>query len=641
MIIMYEAYRIGVKLSLINHISSGLSVIGKDFTKVHKQTTELQNQLKNIKLMGMAGAGIGAFGFMGLGIIGKALKPAEEYAHQLNIMNMAGLKQVEIAEAIELAWKNTRTVMTTTPASNLRDILDLRNVLGDLDKAKIALPKFTQIQAIMESSAEEGVRSQAKGFAFSMAKALDMIGHVKDISDFIDSSERMQKVITAFQGRVTPEMFRGIFQYARQSKLRLSKEYMFEIMPTLALERSIGTGAGSGGGSRGIGPAHAAMYRITNQGYVNKNVIPELKSLGLYVGKAGQSSTNSTTLLGSFKDSELAAEHPFNWINNVVVPAIYKKYGKITDAKMLDHLNYIFKGNQQAADTFGEFFIKKDIFLRDQRIIQGAMKREDAISAAMSKDPVIAHKVLTQQWETLKTSFMMGVVPVLIPAMIKLGDNINYIANIVRKHKDIATGLVLLAGGLSIVMAFGGSILTFVAVAKGLGLIFAPLIAGLGAMVTGLVGVSAAVATIGVVATAFVSVVSGILINKAVNWLVNWFTNGKEKTLGGLLFEMKKAMTGESTVEGYNDRQYMKLWIKNHPEEARKRGLVPDGSVLPPRNFVPNTSKSTEIKIENNLHVDGNQLEIAVTRRQADKAERYNYGKSSPDYRQALMQPSH
>jgi hypothetical protein len=136
---MFEAYKVGVTLALNNKVSAALGFIARDFVKTNAEAKALQKNLKEIKLLGMAGAAIGGMGFMGLLAIKDTLKPANEYVHQLNIMNMAGLKQAEIAESIRAAWENTSKVMTTTATGNLKAILDLRNITGSLQEAK-ALP---------------------------------------------------------------------------------------------------------------------------------------------------------------------------------------------------------------------------------------------------------------------------------------------------------------------------------------------------------------------------------------------------------------------------------------------------------------------------------------------------------------------
>src|ERR1700733_3480817 len=121
---MFEAFKIGITIALTNTVSSALGMMAKDFAKTDAEALKLKATLKEIKTLGMAGALFGGIGYAGFKLIEATVKPAAEYAHQLNIMNMAGMKQVEIADAVGAAWKNSRDVLTTTATQNLKSLLD-------------------------------------------------------------------------------------------------------------------------------------------------------------------------------------------------------------------------------------------------------------------------------------------------------------------------------------------------------------------------------------------------------------------------------------------------------------------------------------------------------------------------------------
>jgi hypothetical protein len=407
---------------------------------------------------------------MGLWVIAKAIKPAMEYAHQLNIMNMAGMKQKEIANAVGAAWKNTSTVLTTTATGNLRTILDLKNILGNISEATMVMPFVTKAQAVLSASKEGKLSANANDFAFSMVKALDMIGAVRNPAEFKMQSEMMEKSIIAFQGRIAPEMYKQVFQYARQARFGLGNEFKYEILPSLILEAST-TGGGGGGGSRGVGPALAAMYRWTNQGYVNKLSVPELRSLGLMLPGAMLKTTTSGTTIGPMKDATLAHENPFRWVNEDVVPAIYKKYGNISDQQMIEHLGLLSRGNQLAGWLLTEMFYKRKNFLRDQAIIKGTMSTEEAYKSALSSDPTTAMAALTNQWTNFKTALTMGAAPVIVPTLIKLSEGFNLLGNTLRNHPYVANSLVAISTGLAGTLLIGGSVLLLSAGFKGLGIL--------------------------------------------------------------------------------------------------------------------------------------------------------------------------
>lgn len=678
---MFEAYRIGVRLSLINNISSGLNVISGHFARTHGEAVRLQKQVEKIALGGLAGAAIGGAGFMGLKLIGQMIKPSEEYAHQLNILNMAGLKQAEVAQVVADSWKNSGNVLTTTVTSNMRDLLDLKNIMGDLGEARTALPIFTKIQTVMAASQEGKVSRQAEGFAYSMAKAMDIVGAVRDPREFEKESEMMSKVIIATQGRVTPEAFKSVFQYARQAKIPLGNEFKYEIAPTLIQENaSIGSGGG-GGGSRGVGPMLAAFYRWSNQGFVNKKSIPELESLGLMVKNSGLKTTTSSTTIDPLKDAKLAAFNPFKWTNEVAVPAIYKKYGKISDEEVVKHLNEIARGNQLAASVMTEYFYKQKNFLRDQRIIRGTMSTEEAFEASMSNDPVTARKALASQWDKTKLAGTMSLVPILIPSLIGLAKGLDFVANGMRNNQGVVKTLGITFGFLSGAMAIGGTILTTVAGFKllRLGLTVLNAAQGAGSMVKfvsilgkgGLVGAAIA-------ATAAI----GYLVGTGLNALINWATKkltGKD-TFGEAFYDYTHGKEALPAGWAYNARGIAE-WVgfKKSPHgvaaedfnkdyhgvdfgSAAAKGTKPLIEINPNKIYIENTgkkywdfdkqyvertahkyweprkepyvefdpvkpsAKKQPIQVSTKIHLDGKQIATVVSQHQANEADRAQFG---------------
>src|SRR5580692_3874792 len=108
---MFEAFKIGITIALTNTVSSALGLMQKDFAKTDAAALKLRTTLNEIKVLGASGIMFGAVGYAGFKLLEGAVKPAAEYAHQLNIMNMAGMKQAEIADAVGAAWKNSSEVL--------------------------------------------------------------------------------------------------------------------------------------------------------------------------------------------------------------------------------------------------------------------------------------------------------------------------------------------------------------------------------------------------------------------------------------------------------------------------------------------------------------------------------------------------
>lgn len=480
----FDAYKVSIKLSLITNAASVLGLMSQGLVKTDKEAKGLQ---KSLGLIGPAMAGIG---IAGLALFDKMLKPAENYTSQLVKMNMAGMQQAEIAEAVGDAWKLAGQNMTTTATGNLKALLDLRNVTGNMEEARHFLPIMQRMQTVLAASKDDGVRGKAGDLAFSAMKALDIRGAINDPAKLDAQANLMTRVIIGTQGRVTPEMFQSVFNYARQAKFAMSDDFAYKILPTLMLENA--TRGGGGGGSRGVGPQQAALYRFTNQGFVNKKALPLLGELGLLTGGTLGTTTPGTTT-GPLKDAGLAASNSFEWVTKVVDDRIlpYLKRHKIaeTDANVLNVINMMTRGNQLAGSIIGEYYVKRKNFERDRKLFEGVMSPEDAYKTAMTKDPATARRALSASWENFETSLMMNVAPLVVPALNSLATGLNVLGDWARKYPDLTKSLVISFGALSAAMAIGGTLAT---ATLGMKVMSAALGETAGAGLTGILGKAAA-----------------------------------------------------------------------------------------------------------------------------------------------------
>lgn len=653
---MNSSYNVAVKLSLNNQVSAGLLAMSGQFAKLQGQATALQVRLNSIRTLALTGMGLAAGGFFGLHLIEKALKPAEEYAHQLNIMTMANFKHKELVESIGDAWKNTGDVITSTATGNLRALLDMKNVLGDYQEARRTLPLVTKMQAVLESSTEGSAlahgKSFASDFAFSVAKSLDIVGAAKTKEDFEKQAILMSQVITAFQGRVTPRMFQSVFAYARQAKLPMDDEFKYRFLPTLMLEYAQGN-QGAGGGSRGVGPMIAAIYRVTNQGYVNKKSLPLIQSLGLASkGDALTTTTTGTTLGRGLKGADLAARNPFEWTQEVLMPAIYKKFGNnLSQVQIARIINEVFRGNQLAAAGISEFALKPQNFLRDAKIISGAMTVDKAYQQALIGDPRLAREAVAAQWENVQTALTVPLVTVLIPALTQLATIFNTLAQVLIKYPTLAKALSYGLTALFGAMAVGGTILLVAAAFKGLALGLEILSIPLMVLGAPILGIAAGLALVGYGAYKLWNMLKEInwdpivqkfkqlwvtLQNSPLGLVINAF-----KTLFSLLSSgissVINGIKGLVGIKGGVDAQLKGLDGKKGGYNVYQSNPGSGITDFSPKGFNPvgspqasNKRVNSTIQVASNIHLDGRVIARVVTDHQINDALR------TPNYTQGF-----
>lgn len=509
---MFEAYKVATTLALNNQVSAVLGFIARDFIKVDKEAKKLQATLKEIKLLGMTGAILGGAGFMGLGAIKAAVKPASEYVHQLQLAKAAGMSQLEIAKATSAAWKATSQVMTTSAAGNLAAIRELRMVFGDTRDAIEYMPVVQKLQAILQNV--RGLNSGDE--AYNVAKALEMKGDVKNAARFTTGADLMTKAIVASGGKVTAQDFLMAFKYGRSATLGWDDRFTYSILPTLIQEMK-SAGSVSGNGMGGPGNALMSAYMAVVGGTVPQKSLALWQKLGLLDpskivwNKVG---TAKGIHPGGILGSEIFQHDPYQWVNQFLVPALVKA-GYQTPERQREALQYLFP-SRTAGFVIGQMALQGWKFDRDQRLIAQASGLS-AYDLMIRRDPNMAYAALGAQWLNFKTALGITVVPMVVSFVRGLTSALNSLARFAEDHPTITKSLMLTFAGLSSLAAIGGTLMIAGAALKLVGVGFGLL----GSPLTLLAGIPlAGIATgIGLLGTALAALAPIVYHKEVAGWI--------------------------------------------------------------------------------------------------------------------------
>lgn len=453
---MFEAYAVGIKLTLINQVTPALGLISSHLMKTGKDVDALKGKLKEIKLLGLTGAAIGGAGFMGLGLISKTIKPATEYAHQLAQMNVSGMKQLEITKAIHAAWAANKEVPTSSVVENLSAIRDLRMVFGNTAHAIEFMPAVQKTQAILQSVRHmEG--GSAKSEAYEMAKALEMKGAVKSPDQFMSQADMMTRAMVAMGSKVGASDFLQAFKYGRSATAGWNEDFTYKILPTLIQEMK--TSGGGGGSTGGPGTALMSAYSAIVGGTVTQKALKLWGQLGLVdMSKAEWTKVGELKGIrpGGIKGSEEFQSNPFEWTKKYLMPAL-QAHGYTTEAQQRGALQYLFP-NRTSGFIMTQMAMQPWKFDRDKNLIEQAQGLS-AYNALLKTDPVMAYAALHKSMENLKAAIGISLVPILIPALKSLTDGLNSFAVWSRAHPNLTKSLVVGFTALSAAMAISGTIM--------------------------------------------------------------------------------------------------------------------------------------------------------------------------------------
>lgn len=527
---MFEAYAVAVRVSLKNGVAVGLMQMSRQFAKVHGDAKALQKTLDKIKLTGMIGGGALAVGGAGLWAIGKTIGPAKEYAHQLAQMNIAGMKHAEIQRSIAAAWKLNSSVPTMTSSGSLEMIRELRGVVGSTTEAINVLPSVARLQGVLSNV--KGV-TDAKGTAYDVAKLLDIRGASMDPERFKTEADMMLKAIVASGGTIDAKDFFGTGKLGRAATIGWSKEFMYELLPTLMQEMK---GAG-GGGSGGPGnPLMGAYDKVVNGVIAQKN-LPLWDQLGLIDTKKAvwtKSGHMKGLLPGGVMGSDMFISNPFQWTQQVLMPAM-RKAGINDPKRQQEYISRMF-GTRTSSFAIQQMALQPLKFQRDKGLIKGAMGFA-GYEELMKVDPIIAEAALKAQWTNLLAVLGFELMPALVGGALKLVKGLTAMSNWFRAHPNMTKGLVWGFTLLSGALAFSGVVLMLKAAFWGLSLVIPPLVSG----TLGIPAVTGALSALSAIGLAGIAAGVGTLTLAlgGLATLVLWFTHQPE---------VAAAMKGYSTA---------------------------------------------------------------------------------------------
>lgn len=441
---MFDSYRVAVKLTLVNGVSSGLALISRNLTHTGKNvdllTAKLHKATRTWTMLGAAGAGVtmGAIGLM-KGPIEAARKYTEELAY---MRDQAGLTAGEIGRIRVAAVDLSRSVGTVSELEGIKSIMDLRSIFGasHLKMAIDAAPYIAKTQGIL---AQMGVKD-AENMSFELAKSLELLGHGKSVQDFVTHLDLMTKGMQAFHAKILPKDWLSTVTYLRASKYGFSDEFMFKYLPSLMLEYK----GSAGGGARG--PGNALMSLVANivNGQLSQKSFREFERLKMIdPSKVHHIKGHGLTAgAGAVRGWEIAQSNPIQWALQYVMPAM-REAGITSQAQMLQEAAYL-APNRTSQDMLVQFMIQAWKLERDKENINRATGLA-GFEKLRKESPELAMKALDAQWFNVEYKLAFDTLPKLIDGVNFLSRKIQKVSDFMDRHPNAGTYAMYGLGGIA------------------------------------------------------------------------------------------------------------------------------------------------------------------------------------------------
>lgn len=501
---MFEAFKIGVKISLVNHAALGLAALAKDFMRTEEQAALLQKRIDSINKQAVKG---GLMLGLGAGIAGmlkgpyEQAKKLEQERQKFTALNLSAADNaLAFAKAQDLAHKN----LGSTIGENIALIRDLHTALGDLPGA---LRMSEDFQKFSIAARVQNDGKPVEGLVYNAVKALEHRGDkvAQNPAEMRRELDLMSKVYTGSGGKVGPSDYFHASQTGKMAYTLFDPEFLFGQFAAF-MQAKTGSTAGT-----------SAMTYVSSLlgGHMDNKGKGFLTSLGLWdmtvspQAKLMQQAVNDqiakdpsiasalkkmhmlTPIVGGLAPQfiDMASRRPDEFIQKVIAPRIRERFGMdLTDEQVAGIIMRNF--NRNTSDFIGSFITSQHKYEKDARIF-GNAKGFGAAYQQYIKSPEGAEIAADAAWKNFLAVFGSLYLPVITGGLLKLAGALDSLSQTVEKHPAIFRALSYALIGLSGALMFRGTVLILTAALRGLGLALAMQavggMAGL-AKITGLIG---------------------------------------------------------------------------------------------------------------------------------------------------------
>lgn len=489
---MFEAYKIGVTLSLTNHVSKGLMLMAGDFARTEAQATLLEKRIKSIQhdaLKGglMLGAGVGI-----LSLFKAPLEEAKKFEQALGKFKLLGLSDAQNADAVKFV--RSMDTMGTSYVENMKLMTEAQGVFREsglagahaLEGAKIATPMLAKIQFASESLDEES-KARMHTQSLAMLRFVEMRGGLKDAATFNNIADAGWKAVQSSSGNVNFEQLRQFMARGGVAAQGLSDTSLFA-----KLEPIIGELKGSTAGNAwmtsynrlvgGVRIPNQIAHLLADNGIWDKSKV-EWNSMG------GIKRFNGNPL----NDMKTFSSDPVEFYEKNILPM----YARMNGGKGMDPSERARENTMIFGRTGGMMFSLIDRQLETIHRSVGAWEKAATVdgSVKIAGSTLAGKEVdLHAKWAKVMNDLGNTILPYAISMVEGMTTGLKGLSGWIDRNQGLTKlfvgALALLAGGLMI----RGTILLASAAFRGLGLALlfskAGGIGGIRALASGIGGIA-------------------------------------------------------------------------------------------------------------------------------------------------------
>lgn len=594
---MFEAYAIGVRLSLINNVTYGLaSIIGQFQTfnghvgTAQRQLSALESQLSRISRMAVAGGALGAVGMWGLGMFKGPLDAAREYETAYARFKTLNLGDVVNQQAD--AFARSANKFGTSSAQMMDTFRESYAFFGNMKDAQYAAGKIAELNAANSVLFGGKIRGIDSNATKALMRFADMRGATDSPEEFFKTLDLAQRMVTGSGGAL---QFNDLEQFAKTGGTAfktLSDQGLINLASAMQ----------EMGGSR-TGTSLMTMYQNLVAGRTTQQAKLAWADLGLAelkqikIGEVGGRAQTRNIIEVNPEFLSMMRTDPVTALSKYMMPAIERKLGPgATDDAKAKVINDLFSDRTGSSLASGVAMQMVQV-LRDAKFIKGAMGFEDTTKTAKNTTDG-AYADLSAKWRDTMKELGIVVLPIAIKAARELTEILKTISGFVRENPGLTKTMILATGIVAGLATLGGALM----LAK----------AGVSAMTIAL----GAAGGLGAVLTGAAAGATALMAKLA--------------PLAAIAFGGYQVFRLGSALKGWWDAENREGVTLTPEAQARIKAMESGNSpYLPPGGGKP-------IQVNTQINMDGKKVASVVTQHQADMARKPMSSSAQFDHNFAL-----
>ncbi len=592
---VFEAYSVGIRLSLVNGVSAGLTAIARQFHTLDRDTSraasrigEFERSLMRVTRLAAGGSMLAAAGGGILGLFKAPLDAAREYETAFARFKTLNLGDHINSEADKFA--RATNAFGTSHAAMMDTFRESFAFFGSLDQARFASTKIAELNAANAVLFGGNARSIDAGATRSLMRFADMRGATNSPEDFFKTLNLAQRMVTGSGGSLGFGDLESLAKTGGTAFKSLSDEGIVHLASAMQ----------EMGGSR-TGTALMTLYQNLVAGRTTHQAKFALQDLGLAdlerfpIGTVGgKTQTRLRTVVNPEFLSALRVD-PVMALDKFLMPAINSRLGPgATDEQRAKAINDVFSDRTGSNLATGVALQMVQV-MRDSKFITRAMGVAETTDAARkTTDGQMLE--LQSRWRDVLKELGLAVLPAAIKAAQGLAAAIATVTNFARENPGIVKMGAALAGVAATGALFVGGMLAVRGAILGAQLAIGTTGVA-GGLVAGLSGLATGLAVVGVALTSLYQVVR--LYDAAAGWV------------------------GASTRDGVT----LSLQARRQLAIGGDPGAVVDWKR--PAAVPPAGGATTQVHTQ--INMDGRRVGEAVSRHQAASARRPAAGASWAD----------